>query len=155
MPPTRPPELDAETERKLAAGLYNEAWRLMETESRTAEQTDAPVHTAHASRYHWGRVGRAVKAARGELLCSRVYAVLGRAEPSLWHARRCLALLDGVEGAEDWDIAAAYEALARASALAGDTAAARDWLAQGHRAAAAISDPDDRKPIESGLARLD
>ena len=46
MPPTRPPELDAETERKLAAGLYNEAWRLMQTESRTAEQTDAPVHTA-------------------------------------------------------------------------------------------------------------
>ena len=66
MLPTRPPELDAETERKLAAGLYNEAWRLMQTESRTAEQTDAPVHTAHASRYHWGRVGTAVKAARGE-----------------------------------------------------------------------------------------
>ena len=40
MPGTPLPVLDAETERKLAAGLYNEVWRLMEIESRTAEQTD-------------------------------------------------------------------------------------------------------------------
>ncbi|MGD0017792.1 MAG: hypothetical protein ABSD62_00925 [Candidatus Limnocylindrales bacterium] len=154
MPPTGLPVLDAVTERKLAAGLYNEVWRLMEIESRTAEQTDAMVHAAHASRYHWGRVGTPVNAARGEWLCARVYAVVGRAEPALWHARRCLALLEGAEGAEDWDVAAAYEAVARASALAGDEAGSREWLARGPEAAAAIADPEDRKPIESNLASL-
>jgi hypothetical protein len=83
-----------------------------------------------------------------------VYAVVGRAEPSLWHAHRCLELLDGAQDAEDWDIAAAYEALARASALAGDDAASKDWLAKGLEAAAAISDPEDRAPIEADLAGL-
>ena len=53
--------------------------------------------------------------ARGEWQCSRVYAVLGRAEPALWHARRCVELDEaGAEGREDWDLAAAYEAMARA-----------------------------------------
>ena len=155
MPRTRLHVLDSATERKLAAGLYNEVWRLMEMESRTAKQTDAMIHAAHASRYHWGRVGAPVNAARGEWLCARVYAVLGRAEPSLWHAHRCLSLLDGAEGAEDWDVAAAYEALARATALAGDEVGARDWLARGREAAAAIADPEDRGPIESDLASLD
>ena len=154
MPGTPLPVLDAETERKLAAGLYNEVWRLMEIESRTAEQTDELIHAAHASRYHWGRVGKRVNMARGEWLCSRVYAVVGRAEPSLWHAHRCHELLDGAQDAEDWDIAAAYEALARASALAGDDAASKDWLAKGLEAAAAIADPEDRAPIEADLAGL-
>jgi hypothetical protein len=154
MPPTSMPDLDAETERKLAAGLYNEVWRFIELESRTAEQTDEMIHTAHASRYHWGRVGSVVNLARGEWMCARAYAVAGRAEPSLWHARRCLALLEGAAGAEDWDLAGAYEGLARASALAGDEVAAKDWLARGHEAAAAIADPEDRKPIEADLDSL-
>jgi hypothetical protein len=38
------------------------------------------VHSAHASRYHWGAAGdadEAVNLARGEWPCSRVYAILG------------------------------------------------------------------------------
>jgi hypothetical protein len=174
MPPTTPPLLDPETEHKLAAGLYNEVWRLMELESRTAQDTDAMIHAAHASRHHWSRVGTQVNLARGEWLCSRVYAVLGRGEPSLWHARRCLAILQELEAAgagaptgepgapgglavpaaEDWDIAAAYEALARASRLAGDEAAASDWLALAREAVSAIADPRDRAHIESDLAGM-
>ena len=48
---------------------------------------------ARASRFHWGEVGEPVNRVRGEWQCSRVYAVLGRAEPALWHARRCLGTL--------------------------------------------------------------
>jgi hypothetical protein len=154
MPSTEFHGLDAVSERKLAASLHNETWRLIETEPRTPDVTDAMIHAAHASRYHWGNAGTAVNAARGEWLCSRVYAVLGRPEPAMWHARRCLELLETATGAEDWDRAAAYEALARASALAGDTAAAKDWLARGLEAAASITDPNDREPIESDLAEL-
>ena len=154
MPPARLPNLDRETERRLAAGLYNEVWRLMELPDRTPQQADAMLHAAHASRHHWAHVGMPVNVARGEWLCSRVYAVLGRAEPSLWHARRCLELLEAAPSCEDWDMAAAYEALARASALAGLAAEAREWTEKARVQAAAIADPDDRRPIEADLARL-
>ncbi len=67
------------------------------------------------------RSGCPPTAPAGEWLCSRVYAVLGRGEPALWHARRALAILEiGGEGIEDWDRPAVYEALARACAVAGD-----------------------------------
>jgi hypothetical protein len=143
--------LDPVSERKLAAGLYNETWRLMELETRTPAETDAMIHAAHASRHHWGQAGTVVNAARGEWLCSRVYSTLGRPEPALWHAHRCLELLEGAAGTEDWDLPAAYEALARASALAGDREAAKDWLARGLEAAAGIADPEDRDNIESDI----
>src|SRR5438067_11801420 len=111
--------MDRGEERELAASLFNDVWTLLETESRTPEQDDELIHTAHASRYHWGVVGETTNFARGEWQCSRVYAVLRRAEPALWHARRCLELCER-HGIGDFDLAFAYEALARAHAVAGD-----------------------------------
>jgi hypothetical protein len=111
------------------------------------------IHAAHASRYHWGEVGGPEHRARGEWQCSRVYAVLGRAEPSLWHARRCLAICEE-HGIADWDIAAAYEALARAAFVAGDRAEAARWAGAARTALAAVVDEDDREPIEQDLNAL-
>jgi hypothetical protein len=90
-PPT-PPELDPRARRVLAAGLFNHVWTLLETPDRTPDQIDEMIHAAHASRYHWGEVGEPVNLARGEWQCARVYSVLGRGEPALWHARRCLEI---------------------------------------------------------------
>jgi hypothetical protein len=151
---TKPPQLDEEIERKLAAGLYNEVWRLMELAERTPEQTDAMIHAAHASRHHWAQVGAHPNLGRGEWLCSRVYWVLGRPEPALWHAHRCLELLEAAEDAEDWDLPAAYEGLARAYKVAGNDAEASKWAARGRESAAAISDPEDREQIEKDLRAL-
>jgi hypothetical protein len=147
--------LDAETERKLAASLYNEVWRLIELESRTAEQSDAMIHAAHASRHHWGRVGAPLDAPRGEWLCSRVYAELGRAEPALWHARRCLELLEKSGVAEDCDTAAAYQALAEATRLSGNADESATWRARAESAVWAIADQDDCPPVEIDLADLE
>jgi hypothetical protein len=152
--PTQPPELDRETERRLAAGLYNETWRLIELPARSPAQDDDLIHTAHASRYHWSRVGEAVNLARGEYLCSRVYAVLERPEPSVWHARRCLEILTEAGGGEDHDLAAAYEALARAYGVAGDREQMHDWLARAREAVEAIANPKDRRPIEEDIRSL-
>jgi hypothetical protein len=116
---------------------------------------DEMIHCAHASRYHWGEVpGReAVNLARGEWQCSRVYAVLGRAEPALWHARRCLEINEAA-GNADWDIASAYEAMARAYLVAGDTAQVATWKAKAVAALDAIADPDDREVVEGDIATL-
>ena len=154
MPPTKLPVLDRETERQLASGLFNETWRFLDMPMRRPEQDDEMIHAAHASRYHWGRVGEHFTLARGEWLCSRVYAVLGRAEPAIWHARRCLDVLTEFGGGEDWDAAAAYEALARAYAVAGDNRQKDAWMAKARQAIKAIKDRDDREPIEADLKTI-
>ena len=69
-------------QRRLAAGLFNRVWELLEKADRTADDDDEMVNAAHASRYHWGETGEPVHRARGDWQCSRVYAVLGRPEPS-------------------------------------------------------------------------
>ncbi len=101
------------------------------------------VHAAHASRYHWGEVGQPANLARGEWQCSRVYAVLGRGEPALHHARRCLEICQE-HGIGDWDVAFAYEALARASRVAGDLDRRERYAALAREAGQQIKENEDR-----------
>ena len=153
--PPQPPVLDAATHRALGVGLYNHSWDLLEMEGRTPAQDDEMLETAYASAYHWRFVGHAANAARSHWILSRVYAVLGRGEPSLHHARRCVSILDaGGEGIKDWDRAAAAEAMARALAVSGDLAQAAEWKAKAIAATNAISDEHDRAPIEGDIATL-
>ena len=148
-------DLDAADHRALAAALFNHTWTLLEQPDLTPAETDELIHVAHASRYHWGLAEGAepVNLARGEWLCSRVYAVLGRGEPALWHARRCLAIVEAA-GAGDWDLAAAFEAMARASAVSGEADDARDWKAKAIAALDDIAEEDDREHIEGDLATI-
>ena len=151
--------LDPATHRQLGVDLYNSTWTLIEKPDRTPLEADEMIHRAHASRWHWERAAgaRPVNRARGEWLCSRVYATLGRGEPALWHARRCVEIVEGIgadEGREAWDLAGAYEAMARASFAGGDSASGALWKAKATEALAAIEDADDRGPIEGDLATL-
>lgn len=138
-------------ERKLAVDLFNHCWTLLGRDRRGRGEDDEMLHAAHASRYHWGRVGGPEHRARGEWQCSRVYAVLGRAEPALHHARRCLELCEE-HGLADWDLAFAYEALARAHRVAGEDGEA-ERLRELARAVP-IAEADDRELLESDLASI-
>jgi DNA-binding transcriptional MerR regulator len=147
------PLVDAETRRRLAIDLFNRTWTLLESTDRTPEQDDEMLHAAHALRYHWGEVGDAANRARGEWQCSRVYVAMGRAEPALHHARRCLATCEE-NGLVDWDLAAAYEAMARASRLAGDAQGLERYRQLAAEQLTRIADPEDRAIIEADLATL-
>jgi hypothetical protein len=111
------------------------------------------LHMAHASRYHWGEVGSPVNRSRGEWQCSRVYAVLGRGEPALYHARRGLQICQQ-HGIGDFDLAFAYESLARAHAVAGDAEQARDWAGQARSSAADITSSEDRSLVLADVATI-
>ena len=148
-----PPEIDPATRRKLAADLFNHTWALLEKSDRTPAEDDEMIHGAHASRFHWGEVGEPVNLARGEWQCARVYSVLGRAEPALYHARRCLEIHEAI-GSADWDIAAAYEGMARAYVAAGDAGQVAYWKARAVEALDGIADRDDREIVEGDIATL-
>jgi hypothetical protein len=146
--------LEPATHRQLGVDLYNSTWALLQKPDRTDLETDELIHRAHASRWHWGQVGEPVNLARGEWLCSRMYALLGRGEPAVWHARRCVAI-DEAAGLGDWDIASAYEAMARALLVASDRAGAAEWKAKATAALAGITEADDREVIDKDLAGID
>jgi hypothetical protein len=147
--------LDDEAHRRLGVELFNRTWALMDKDARTSAEDDEMIHGAHASAYHWLQVGTAANRARSEWQCSRMYTAFGRAEPALWHAQRCLEICEAEPGAlEDWDLPFAYEALARAYAVAGDTAETARCLEQARSLGAAIVDEEDRVQLESDLASI-
>jgi hypothetical protein len=136
--------------RRLGVDLFNEVWRLMQSR----EDDDRMLHAAHRSRFHWGEAPECQpeNLARGEWQVSRVYSVLGRAEPAIWHAQRCLEHCEEA-GIGDWDLAYAYEALARAHAVAGNAEAA-DWKERACSAGDEIADPEDREHFEEDFGTL-
>ena len=145
--------MEPEVQRSLAADLFNYCWSLIEKENRTERETDLMIDAAHASRFFWEAVGEPVDHARGEWQISRAYAVAGRAEPALHHAERCLEICDA-NGVEAFDLAYAYEAIARAHAVAGDRADALRSAAQARAAAERIDDEDDRNLLLGDVAEV-
>ena len=137
--------------RAFARSLNGLVWRLLARSGRSADDDARMVDAAHASQYHWREAG-GPPATRGEWLVSHVYAVLGRAEPALHHARRCVELAGAEPGAADFDHAYAAEAMARALAGAGDLGQAAGWRSRATAAGATIADDEDRKIFTEDLA---
>ena len=144
---------DHEFHRKFAVDLFNLVWGYLDKPSRTVEENDTMLHAAHASRYHWEVVGAPLNLARGEWQVSRVYSVLKRPEPALYHARRSLEICQQND-IGDFDLAFAYEALARASAVAGNPAETQTYLALARKAGDKIAEKDDRDLFFSDLGTI-
>jgi hypothetical protein len=139
--------------RKIAIDLFNFVWTLLDKPDRTVEDNDQMIHAAHASRYHWSQVGTAVNLARGEWQVSRVYAVLNRPEPAQYHARQCLDIcLENKIG--DFDLAYAYEALARASAIAGQPGERDHYVALARESGEKIVEKEDKDMFLNDLATV-
>jgi len=144
--------------RAIAVDLNNAVWARLDagdvTEASPPEEREQLLYAAYASTHHWLTVGTVANHARGEHLISRVAARIGDADRALHHALRCLALVEAnPEDTEDWDLAFALEATARAYAAIGDHPAATATIARALEATAAISDPEDRQIVEGELQR--
>ena len=141
--------------RQLGVDLYNDTWTLLEKADRSRDDNDEMLNSTHASAYHWNHAAEAgpQNAARGHWQISRVNAVLGRGAAALYHAERCLEHCTA-NGIGDWDLAAAYEAVARAHKLAGNDAEFRRNLELGREALAQIADEHDREHIAEDLDAL-
>ena len=143
---------ELEWHRKMAIQLFNHTWDLIDKgDTRTPDESDEMIHSAHASRYHWGIVvvsGKYPKTGpmnleRGDWQISRVYALLKRSEAALYHALRCLNTCEEHK-IGDFDIAFALEAMARAYNINGDPKS-KEYFEKAKKAGEAISNEDDKK----------
>lgn len=150
---------ELEWHRKIAAKLFNHTWDLMEKEERTLEETDEMIHAAHASRYHWGVIvasGEYPKTGnlnleRGEWQVSRAYCIAQRPHSAKYHAQRCLTICqeNDIGG---FDIAFAYEGMARAFSLSGaEPGEVTKYLDLGREAGNKIEKEDDKEWFFSQL----
>jgi len=142
-----------EIHKKLAADLFNKTWDLLDKPNRTPEEDLEMIHTAHASRYHWGQVGTPLEFQRGEWQISRVYAVLEMGESALFHAKIALRTCQE-KGIGDFDLAFAYEAIARANTILKNTAEKAKYLALAKEAGEKITDEGNRDYFFSELETI-
>ena len=128
-----------------AIQYHGQTWDLLDQAERSKEQDALMIHSAHASCRHWQEVGTGLHHQRGEWLISRIYAVLAQAGPALYHADRCLALAQShADLMADFDRAFAYEAVARANAIAGNRDRAIEYVGLAEKAGQAIASEDER-----------
>ena len=145
--------VDPATHRKLAIDANNATWEILGKTLNEISDDDAEEMTrrAYSAAYHWQRAEGTspVNEARASWLLSRVWVVRQNGEQALHHARRCLAVCESV-GLEDFDLAYAHEALARAFAALGNDGQARHHLAIAREVP--VADSDDRALVEADLA---
>lgn len=133
--------------------LFNETWDLIDKSDRTIEEDFKMLHGAHASRYHWGECGTTINFARGEWQISRVYALLNRPEPALVHAEHSLRYCRQI-AMEGLDLAFAYEAMARAYALSGESEKQKEMVLQAEKTAETIEKEEDKAYFLKELASI-
>jgi hypothetical protein len=142
---------EPECHRKFAVNLFNLVWRSLDKKDRTKEEDDKIVHAAHASRFHWDEIGKPINLGRGEWQISRVYSVLNRPELALYHAKRYLEICkeNSIGG---FDLA--YEAIARAYAVAGKKDEADKYMELAKEAGEQIEEKEDKNLLYSDLETI-
>jgi len=118
------------------------------------EEREQFLYSAYASAYHWINAGTVANRARGEHLIARTAIAVGMYEEGLRHALRCLELCEtNPSEVEDWDLAFASEAVARATAGLGETDRARALHQKAVTAGEAIAGDEDRAVFMEELER--
>jgi hypothetical protein len=151
------PEFDAGAAHKFfSAGCFNDAWGLIDKADRSTEEEERMLLLAMASLWHWTEREDHTPnhLAVGFWQVSRVHAILGRADEARRYGR--LSLDAANRGEPDaFTLGYAFEALARAEAIAGDDGKRAEYLEQARAAANEVTDEeskgwllDDLKTIE-------
>ena len=142
-----------EAHQAFAKQFNGRVWKLLGQPERSREDDEEMEIAAIASLYHWLQVGTALHRQRGEWMLAHVYTVLGRADPALRHAERCLELTQAHSAEmKDFDFAYGYEGIARAKALGGDRAQAKKYFDLAQAAGEKIQDAEDKEIFTGDLA---
>ena len=142
-----------EAHRQLAIQTNGRIWTLLEKKDRTSLEDDELLYAAYASCYYWLKAGTGVNQQRGEYLIAKAYMSLNSANQALYYAKRCLALTEKYkEEMKDFDIAFAYECLARAYAMNKNKEDGLKYYQLATKAGQKIVDAEDKKIFDGDMA---
>jgi len=139
--------------RFFSADCFNKTWELIEKSNRTRDEDEQMIRLGQASLWHWTHRPdcKNMQLSIGYWLLARVQALVGRPEEARRHADLCL---QHSQGEVPFFVAYAYEALARAEKMAGNTSLMAKYKAEAARLAETVEDADDRKQLIDDLASI-
>jgi hypothetical protein len=146
-------EVVARWHRRFAVELFNRSWDLLEQPDRSPDEDAEMLAAAFGSAWHWGQVGTAENIALGDHQIAKVASQVGQPALALAYARRALEAIE-IGHFGDWQVAAAYEGMARACAAAGDIAGRDYWVSRCTIALGAVPDAGDRSVVAEQLLNL-
>jgi len=132
--------------------LNIQTWNLLEKRNRSEKDNERMLNYAKSSHYHWKRPPqfKPVNQVRGNWLISHVYAVLGYGKKAQSFAKKALKLTND-QNLIDYDLAYAYEAMARANAALGNEQECKKGWNKAKNAGDNIQDQNDKKYFFSDL----
>jgi hypothetical protein len=141
--------------RYFSTACFNQAWDLLDKPDRTPAEDEQMLHLGMASLWHWSQRPDCTDTnlSVGYWQVSRIYAVLGHADNARHYAERCLDVSQG-EGIPPFYLGYAYEALARAEMVAGNTDGMVASLQEARRVADTVPDVEARQMLQDDLATI-
>ena len=132
--------------------LNMQTWNLLGEKDRTEQDDTRMLNFAKASLYHWKKSPKfePVNGQRGEWMISHVYAILGRGKEALESAQKTMRLTKQ-HSFKDFDLAYAYEALARAHAALGNKEECQKFWHKAKEARDFIVGEEDKKIFAGDL----
>jgi hypothetical protein len=143
----------AKWQRWFAAACNNRAWELIERERRTAAEDHEMLHAAHASAWHWARVGTELHEARAKMLLGMAHALAGDGPLALRYATASFNYFNEHD-APDWEQAFAHLVLAAAAHAAGNRTLHAEHYPQAERLGRAIAGSEDRATFMRAFAHV-
>ncbi len=135
-----------EAHRLFAKTCNKRVWELLGKTPRAPQENEELLMAAQASLYHWQQVGTPLNVQRGHWLLAHVYTILREPAGAMKHATRCLELTKAhMTEMKEFDIAYAFEGMARTYALLGDAMQAKEYYDMALRVGQSIPDPQDKQ----------
>ena len=120
--------------RHFSVECFNRAWDLIDKAGRTADEDDEMLRLSLASTWHWTQRQDCTPTnlSVGYWQTARIYTLIRQVENARRNGRLCLKASQA-QGAEQFTLGYAYEALARAEMIAGEQAQMEVYLEQARR----------------------
>jgi len=133
--------------RGFAAAANNRAWELS-VQTRNAAEDQEMLNAAHASAWHWTKVGSELNRMRATMLLAEVHALLGLGQSALAYADEMRNYFLGVQS-PDWEVAFVYVVHAHAASAAGESEKHRCSYGLAVAALEAVSNEKERSIVAS------
>ena len=140
---------------KLSVQCFNSAWDVMDKAERTPDEGEEMLRLSMASCWHWTQRPDCTNQhlSVGYWQISRIHSMSGRSIEARRYGELCLAVSQEA-GVAPFALAYAYEALARAAAIAKNEIKKSDYRARAQEVIDTITDADTKKMLLDDLATI-
>jgi hypothetical protein len=139
--------------RRFAAAANNRAWDLSEQPTRNPAEDEEMLNAAHASAWHWAKVGSELNRMRATMLLAEVHALLGFGHSAMAYAEEMRAYFLGVQSPAS-EVAFVHAVHAHAASAAGETEKHRASYGLALAAIEGVSSEEEQRIVARTFSRV-